>query len=147
MASYFLDTSALAKRYIVEQGTQRVVALVEGADRLIVSRLVMVEVTSALARRARTGGLATDQLSSILNAFETELRDRFEVMELGTPVMTRATDLARMHGLRAADAIQLACALLAGGGRPAEAGLTLVSSDEELNIAAQQEGLLVLDPK
>ena len=147
MASYFLDTSALAKRYIVEQGTQRVVALVEGADRLIVSRLTMVEVTSALARRARTGNLTTDQLSSILNAFETELRDRFAVMELGTPVMTRATDLARVHGLRAADAIQLACALLAGGSRPAEASLTLVSSDEELNGAAAREGLVVLDPK
>src|SRR5262245_10921885 len=56
--------------------------------------------------------------------------------------------LAETHSLRGYDAVQLATALEihVGGltlGLPA---LTLISADEELNIAAQAEGLIVEEP-
>ena len=56
--------------------------------------------------------------------------------------------LARKHGLRAYDAVQLAAALDVSrlyqppGANP----ITLVSADQELNAAATAEGLAVDDP-
>lgn len=146
MPGYFLDSSALVKRYVEEPGTGRVLELLSPARRLIVSRLATVEVSSAIVRRARRIGLRDEEVEPVLDALESEVRERFEVVELGTPVLTRAIDLVRVHALRAADAIQLACALIARGEPTTGADFALVSSDAELNAAAQQESLAVIDP-
>ena len=83
MGRCFLDSSALVKRYIREHGTERVVDIVGGPDRLTVSRLAWVEVTATLARRAKGGDLSPDALAEILHQLEDELRTRFDVIELG----------------------------------------------------------------
>jgi hypothetical protein len=146
MPGFFFDSSALVKRYVEEPGTPRVVDLMRQGMRLVVSHLARVEVASALSRRARQFGLPDDTVAPVYSALESELRDRFEVVELGGAVITRATDLARAHALRAADALQLACALVARETMRADPGLTLVSSDAELNAAAAHEGLAICDP-
>jgi hypothetical protein len=138
MRACFLDSSALAKRYLEEPGTPRVLDLLEMA-RIVVSRLALVEIASAAARRARAGGLAPDVRDGVLSALEDDLRT-FHVVELSPAVLTRAVGVCRAHTLRASDAIQLACALVAGG------DLLFVSSDRELNSAAEVEGFEVLDP-
>jgi hypothetical protein len=52
MLRYFLDTSALVKRYRNEQGTDRVdVLFAEPGAILIVSRLGLVEAVSAVAMK------------------------------------------------------------------------------------------------
>ncbi len=147
MRRFFFDSSALVQRYILEKGTQRVVEIVDGPDRLTVSRLAWVEVTATLVRRARAGDLAADALAEILHLLEDELRTRFDVIELGPAAMTRSVDLVRAHVLRAADGIQLACALLAQGGPREDDEFVFVSSDAELNTAAERDGLTVLDPR
>jgi len=78
-------------------------------------------------------------------ALDDELERSFDVVELDEPVMAHAVAMARKHGLRGADAVQLACALLA---RTDVTGLQLVllSSDGELNAAATAEGLQVENP-
>jgi len=75
--------------------------------------------------------------------------DLFDVvLEITVPLLTDAMRLAEIHGLRAYDAVQLAAALelngrwLAGG----LTGITLVSADQDLNIAALAESLMVEDP-
>ncbi len=73
------------------------------------------------------------------------MSQRFQVLELTRAPIARAAELARRHFLRAADAIQLAAALISAAGH--ESGsLTVVSSDRELNAASEGEGLSVLDP-
>jgi predicted nucleic acid-binding protein len=146
MAAYFLDSSALAKRYFEEPGTPRVLEIMQSGDRLVVSRLAVVEVASAGARRARAGGIAPELFDELILALEDDFRRLFEVVELSTAAMTRAVDLTRSHALRAADAIQLASALIARGERSQEYDFALVSSDGELNAAAQCENLAVIDP-
>jgi predicted nucleic acid-binding protein len=56
--------------------------------------------------------------------------------------------LATKHALRGYDAVQLAAALEANDERIANelTPLTLVSADDELNTAAQAEGLTVENP-
>jgi predicted nucleic acid-binding protein len=60
-----------------------------------------------------------------------------EITALG-PVRERALRLVAVHPLRAADALQLAAALLATGDHPP--GHTFVCLDERLRHAAEREG-------
>jgi predicted nucleic acid-binding protein len=146
MAEYFLDSSALVKRYVEEPGTDRVVQLLDKGHRLVVSHLAKVEVTSALARRERAGKVAAEQVDAVVGAMDAEFREVFEVVELGGEVLGRAAELTRAHALKASDAIQLACALVACSALDASAAITMVCADRELNAAAEQEGLPVVDP-
>lgn len=70
------------------------------------------------------------------------------MIELTPKVLNDAEFLARTHGLRAYDAVQLAAArevdrLYRSAGL---APITLVSADRELNAAAATEGLVTDDP-
>lgn len=57
MSNYYLDTSALVKRYIDETGSAWLRALVDPAlsPVLVVSQLLIVEMASAFNRRLREG--------------------------------------------------------------------------------------------
>ena len=63
-------------------------------------------------------------------------------VELLEQVRRRAMRLLRVHPLHAADALQLAAALVAAGEDPER--LDLVSSDERLSAAARREGFRIL---
>ncbi len=144
---YYLDTSAMAKLYVAESGSPYMLSLLESVPTggVVISRLSVVEVASALVRRSRHGEIGEQALHTALRLLDEDTAV-FQIIELGGATMSRAISLVREHGLRAADAIQLACALLARGERGKEDGLTLVSADQELNGAAEQEGLTVLNP-
>ena len=60
MRAYYFDSSALVKRYIQETGTAWVRSLSRRGttDPIYVARITAVEVCSAVARRARAGGLS-----------------------------------------------------------------------------------------
>jgi predicted nucleic acid-binding protein len=81
--------------------------------------------------------------------FRRHLTERYSILELTSVQATEAMLLARAHGLRAYDAVQLAAALevsriyqTAGLGP-----VTIVSSDQALNDAATAQGLTVDDPR
>ncbi|MGE0126891.1 MAG: type II toxin-antitoxin system VapC family toxin [Blastocatellales bacterium] len=73
---------------------------------------------------------------------------RLAVVAITESVVVEALRLAEIHALRGYDALQLASALEANRRRAQHnlPPLTLVSSDGELNQAAQAEGLIVDDP-
>ena len=71
---YFLDTSALVKRYRVELGTEFVDKIFLRASlEIFISAISIVELTSALDRRYRKGDLQQEDLNQSLQLFE-ELR-------------------------------------------------------------------------
>jgi len=146
MPQHFFDSSALLKRYRDEAGSRRVVELMAISDRSVVSRLAQVEVTAALVRRARQSTELTRSLGSVLAALDDDMRRDFRVVEFSEPLIGRAVDLVRARGLRAADAIQLAAALVSRPDPPPAGGFYIVSADDELNAAAVAEGLLVENP-
>lgn len=146
MSRFFFDSSALAKRYLEERGTARVLGLVGKSSGGIVSQLAWVEVTSAAVRHAREGIISNELLQRILYTLNNDFEKLFHVVDLESPVINRSVHLVRICGLRAADAIQLACALSVAGREASTRELVLVSADADLNKAAEQEGLQVLDP-
>ena len=51
----FADSSALAKRYVLEQGSSGVAQVLSDADALVVAAIAPIEIVSALTRRQRAG--------------------------------------------------------------------------------------------
>ena len=146
MPHHFLDSSALLKRYRQGAGSQWMLDLPNRSDRLIVARLAHVEVTAALVRRGRQSGASAQGTHSAPAALDSEMSGNLDVLEFSDQVITRAIDLAKSRALRAADAIQLASALLARAALPAGTDFYLVSADDELNAAASTERLQVENP-
>jgi predicted nucleic acid-binding protein len=134
---YFLDSSALAKRYVQEPGTAVVVGLFRRAAQLAASGLALVEVPAALFRRARAGDLTLDQARTHAAEVEKDLRQMY-VVEPRKAVLDRANELVHRHPLRAYDAVQLASALRLR--QSSGAAVTLVCADRALATAAKAEG-------
>lgn len=150
MAVYFFDSSALVKRHVTEAGSAWVRSLTraKAAHTLYIARITAVEITSAITRRQRGGGLSRAQAGAIFGHFRRHLTQRYVVLELTPSLMADAMLSARAHGLRAYDAVQLAAALEVNRiHQPAGLGpVTLISADQDLNSAAAVEGLAVDDP-
>jgi len=79
---YFLDSSALFKRYLDELGTSRVIELTLRPEAVIVSRLAMVEIGSAATRLAHARGISDDLLRHLLTVLAADFHERFDVIEL-----------------------------------------------------------------
>jgi len=145
VAAYFLDTSAVVKRYVQETGTSWIRNLAAPANGhfLYVARIADVEVAAALARRRQQASLSSAEAAAGLSQFRQDLAQDYRVMEISIPLLQRAARIADMHVLRAYDAVQLAASLEVRSQVPA---LVLVFADAALNAAAVAEGLPVEDP-
>ena len=150
MTIYFLDSSALVKRYVAETGSAWIRDLADpGAHNpLIIARVTWIEVLSALARRRREGTLSADDIAQAIQAFRHDLNVQYQVSELDPALAEAAGELVGRHTLRAYDAIQLASALQAQANLTQAAGplLTFLAADDNLLAVAQAEGLLTDNP-
>ena len=147
MSTVYLDTSALAKRYLTEAGSNWVRTLLESIPMPIslTSHLSVIEGICTFARRRREGLRSSDDYHRLLVAFDYDFRHRYDVIDVEPIVVDTARRMVDLHPLRAYDAVQLASAFLANqrlirAGRPS---LTFVCADNGLLTIAQAEGLLV----
>ncbi|MGA0332695.1 MAG: PIN domain-containing protein [Kiritimatiellia bacterium] len=100
----------------------------------------LLEIESALARKLREESVP----SAGIREARTRLRSLAETWDEVTPglqLRERATRLLYTHSLRAADAFQLAAALVAS--REAPAGHRFLTGDIRLKDAAEREGFTV----
>lgn len=150
MTTYYLDTSALVKRYIDELGSDWLRAML-GAQPLptiVIVHLVIVEVTSALTRRMREGALSLVNYTRVQDAFRSDCLHEYEIVTAVGDIIDQANLLLERHPLRAYDAVHLATAIVANQQLLANnlAPLTFLSADDHLNDAAYAEGLMVDNP-
>lgn len=148
MAVFYLDTSALVKRYWPEQGTDLVDRLSEARtadDRFVTSLLTILEMTSATHRLIGSDRLPQNVGHEILGQFRRDLQEHFVVWPLDERTLEDAVHIVEQYRLRSADAIHLATALaMASAAQGSQA--VLVSADRELCAAAESAGLRVVDP-
>jgi predicted nucleic acid-binding protein len=102
-----------------------------------------VECTSAVARREREGALSAADAARALDRLRSMAEEWQEVLPTDT-VRATAQRLLRVHSLRAADALQLAAAILGAEREPAS--LELVCLDDRFAEAAHREGFPVVRP-
>jgi len=113
MATYFLDTSAIVKRYFPEQGHDWLVTLCDPVQEheLYISQAALVEVVATICRKAREQNITIAERDRLIEEFRQDSQDDYITWLVTTPMYTSAGDLCRSHRLRAYDALQLACAL------------------------------------
>jgi predicted nucleic acid-binding protein len=145
VAVYFLDTSAVVKRYVLEIGSAwiRAIAAPAAGHTFYIAPITDVEFTAAIARRRLGSSLTPAAASAALNQFRQDSAQDYRIAEITIPLLQEASQLADAHSLRAYDAVQLAAALEIRSQAPA---LVLVSADIDLNAAATAEGMTVDDP-
>jgi predicted nucleic acid-binding protein len=150
LAAYYLDTSALAKRYAREQGTAWVTALTDPAtgNDIFTVRITGPELIAALFRKVRTGELSLIDATRSARNFRRDWAYRYQVIEVDDVMAERAMDLAESHGLRGYDSVHLAAALNLHTRRSAMglAVLTFVSADNPQLRTADAEGLRTENP-
>lgn len=135
------DTSALLSLVLAQSQTDQLRQLL-GSDReVMVWWGTKVEGASTVARVQRQGHIRESQVRQLLRQLETLLAAAYEVQP-SEEVSTTACRLLRIHELGAADALQLAAALVWTEHRPA--GLGFVCLDRRLCEAALREGFEVL---
>ncbi len=146
MTYYFLESSAFAKLFVLEQGSEPLIELLETVEdtRKLVSSLASLEVRSAIRRRERVGEILPSDAGQALDGLEAE-----SVRIVEQPVSPAVIDVARMvldgHPLRALDALHLATSIVMRNTLQAS-DFCFVSADDALLKAADAEQFLILNP-
>lgn len=151
MSLYYLDSSAVVKRYFPEVGSTWIQELTAPAvgHTIVTSEISLVEVAAAISARRRAPHGITQQerdqaIALVLRHGHTE----YQLAPVNRLVIQRAIELTTRHRLRGYDAVQLATALLLETSYTAAnlPRLTFLAADIDLLDAAQAEGLVVDNP-
>lgn len=150
MDHYYFDSSELIKRYVFEKGTAWINALcsTNAGHTLYVLRISGAELIAALFRWVRMGDINLADAQNAANQFKADFRNHYQVIEVTELLIDSAMILAEKHGLRGYDSVQLAGVVALQSARTtfSLSPVTFVCADEQLNIAALAEGLVVENP-
>ncbi len=135
----YWDASALVSLCVEEQDTALLRGLIEGG--IVTLAVSRVEIASAIERRSREGRLVPQGRLRAIAALD-ELADAWTEIQSIAPVCERALRLLAIHPLRAADAMQLAAALVGVSDQPRGHGF--VCTDRRLREAALREGFRIV---
>lgn len=151
MTTYFLDASALAKRYLTETGSQWILTITNptAGHTIIVAELTRVEVASALAARHRASlGFTQQQRDRAVKLLLHHCLAQYRTASLNPVTISRAVNLTQNYRLRGYDAVQLATAISTNEALIVAglSGLTFTAADTDLLAAAQAENLATDNP-
>lgn len=155
MAIYYLDSSAIVKRYVDEPGSSWVRQICETLDTesgervnyITIGEIAVTEVASAFAILVRRDLISKRSGEHAYEKFIGEFKDAYGVIKVTSDLLLSAAELTQRHPLKALDAIQLALSLHANKSLQTNAlSLTFVTSDETLLRAALAEGLATENP-
>lgn len=146
MSEFFVDTSALAKRYIPEVGTSWVTKWIEpqANNIIVVSSITSVEMVSVLMRREREGSVSATDRTRLQNDFLFHVQKQYVVVAVSKEVLVEARRLLVSYPLRALDALQLASILYIK--QSTDFQPTFISADTRLLDAAAAEGFTTDNP-
>jgi hypothetical protein len=105
-----IDSSSFAKRYIQENGSDRLDDLLQHASALALSVILVPEIISGLNRRLREGSLTDNNYRKAKNQFLDDVRDA-TLLQLTPAVILQSVKLLENNVLRTMDALHVACAL------------------------------------
>jgi len=137
----YLDTSALAKRYIREAESDEVNNWISSAVVVGTALITHTEMASALAKARRMGFLDGGQIRKLWKEFLNDWTVLAHV-DISEFMIVRASTLAWDYDLRGYDAVHLAAAVL--WQEHTRENIYLGTFDRALWGAAKQVGLLVL---
>lgn len=139
----YFDTSALAKKYVAEAGSDLINRIIADAVSIATSKITYPEMLSAFVRRNKMGDVSDKELSELINEFENNW-NYFFILDIKDDLFKILKIAIKKHHLKVADAVHLASALwlrdnIAGN-------VSFSASDMNLLRAAELEGLKVINP-
>jgi predicted nucleic acid-binding protein len=137
----FWDTSALVPLLIRENSTEAVLKIIGEDPAMAVWWGSETECLSALARREREKQLSRHDVTVAERDLTNLLSGALEIIP-SLEVRRHARRLLMTHPLRAADAFQLASAMVLAGDQPHQ--ISIVTFDQNLALSAQREGFMTL---
>lgn len=140
MAIIYLDTSALVKQYVQENGSRDVQKLIRTADYAGTSLITQAEMAAALARATRMGLIPSGEAEAAWEEFQTDW-DSLSRLKVSRQIIDLSSTLAWKYPLRGYDAVHLASAVL--WQETLETRIALATFDRELWSAGFQVGLTV----
>ena len=135
----YLDTSALVKLYLDEEGSGTVHEAVEAVGSVATSTVTYAEARAAFARRRRVGDLDGEGAGSLARALDRDW-PTYVRLAVSNLVAYRAGEMAGRYALRGFDAIHLASATRLG---ERLGGLRFLAFDDHLVAAAREASLPV----
>lgn len=113
MTTYYLDSSALVKRYVSEVGSGWVQALCDSRSGhvMALAHIGLVEVAAALGVKHRQGFLPESVLDGLLRDLQRDSFNQYWLIDVDQQMVLQAMTLTRRQKLRGYDAVHLACAL------------------------------------
>jgi uncharacterized protein len=141
---YYVDTSALVKRYYVEKGSSWVNGLFRSEHVLVTSKVAYAELLATLSRKERAGEVRATDFAQVTASFQQEWKE-FVVVEVTDAVFADLLTVVRRNTLRGFDAIHLCSALWFR--KRIKAEVRFVCADRGLLTAAKAEGFAIEDPE
>ncbi|HNU91663.1 MAG TPA: type II toxin-antitoxin system VapC family toxin [Spirochaetota bacterium] len=136
----FFDTSALIKRYVIEEGSKKVDELMDKADTIIVSVITEIEAYSTFKRLLIEKAISDTDYKTLLNEFDIDY-PYFTHIIFDNLITSNAKLLIDKYQLKTLDSIQLGTALLLKD----EIDYFIVC-DSKLVKAGKKEGLKIINP-
>jgi len=144
---YFLESTAFAKLFVQEPGTDVLIRLMETIEdnRKLIAASAPLEVYAAIRRRERAGDISSENAAAAFEILRVEAA-RMVQEPLNPAVLEAARQLLDRTRLRWTDALQLGAALVA---REMFRGteIIFVSASPMLLDSARSEGFLALNPE
>ena len=106
MTTYFLDSSALVKRYALETGTAWVSSLCDlsNSHTILIANVTIVEVAAALASKQRSQEITTEEHGQVMQDFIRDVSSQYQVLGVDQRVITLGVELTGRQKLRGYDA-------------------------------------------
>jgi predicted nucleic acid-binding protein len=136
----YAESSAVLSWLMDEQAATSVRTVLANAEIVVASDLTLIECDRVVLRALHLGELSEVEAAD-RRAHLTVAASHWQVLRIGSEVVTRARESFPGDSIRTLDAIHLACALVA---RSAIAGLQLLSLDKRTRNAGEKIGFGVL---
>jgi len=104
------DSSAFAKRYVQETGSEQLYQILQNATELALCVILVPEIISGLNRRQREGFISLENYNLAKKQLLNDVRDA-TILQITPSVVLRSIKLLEANMLRAMDTFHLACAL------------------------------------
>jgi uncharacterized protein len=144
---YFLESTAFAKLFVLEPGTEALIRLMEAVEdnRKLIAASAPLEVYAAIRRRERAGDISSTSAAAAFEILRIEAA-RMVQEPLNPAVLEAARQLLDRSRLRWTDALQLGAAMVA---REMFRGteIIFISASPMLLEAARAEGFHSLNPE
>ena len=140
----YFDTSALAKNYVLEDGSEHVSKVLLENSENATSKLTYAEILSALVRRTKIGDLSSQKMREVIGKFEDDW-NRLLIVDFHNELLPIVRRVIEKHQLKAADSIHLASAIWLKVSL--KENIAFVSSDVNLLKAARAERLSPINPQ